>query len=156
MPDSTTSYFNSLRVRNAPLLSINLPSHLQNLTIRALIRFYCDSDPYESCESFLPAAIQILKAAPPLHRVTLEIEVDLTDGDPAIFDDVDLSPLSALADSPRSFRCIDLHFNCDWDFTHTELVSLLANERGLAELMEQGVLVVHLNDTFQHSHFGSL
>lgn len=146
MLDSTTSYYNSSRIQNAPL-SIRLPSHLQNLTIRALIRFYCDDDdPYERCESFLSAAIEILKTAPPLHCITLEVNVDLTDADHAIFDDVDLSPLMSLADSPRSFHRIDLHFNFDWDFTRTKLVSLLANVRGLTELMEEGVLVVHLNE----------
>jgi hypothetical protein len=142
MPVSTT-YFNSIITQNVPV-SINLPPHLQNLTIRALIRFYCD-DPYERCESFLSAAIEILKTAPSLCRITLEINIDFTDAEP-VFDDVDLSPLTALADSPGSFRHIDLHFNSDWDFTLTELVSLLANYTGLAELMEQGVLVIHLDE----------
>ena len=148
MPDSTTSYYNSSIIQNLPL-PINLPSHLSNLTIRAPIIFFCDSDdtdPYERYESFLSPAIEIFKTAPSLCRITLEINVDLTNADPAVFDDVDLSPLTALADSPGSFRRIDLHFNLDWDFTLTELVSLLANYTGLAELMEQGVLVIHLNE----------
>jgi len=149
LPDSTTSYFNSSIIQNGLPLSINLPSHLSNLTIRALIRFFPDSDdtvPYEYYVSFLPAAIEIFKAAPSLCRITLEINVDLTDADPAVFDDVDLSPLTALADSPGAFRRIDLHFNFGWDYTLTELVSLLANYTGLAELMEQGMLVIHLNE----------
>ena len=146
MLDSTTSYFNSSRIPGAPL-SIHFPSHLQNLIIRALIRFYYDDDnPYERYESFLSAAIEILKTAPPLPRITLEINVDLADADRAMFDDVDLSSLISLADSPGFFRRIDLHFNFDWDFTRTKLVSLLTNVRGLTELMEQGVLVVHLNE----------
>jgi len=149
LPDSTTSFFNSSIIQNGLPLSINLPSHLSNLTIRALIRFFPDSndtDPYERCESFLSAAIEVFKAAPSLCRITLEINVDLTDADPTVFDDVDLSPLTALADSPGSFRRIDLHFNLGWDYTLTELVSLLANYTGLAELMDQGVLVIHLNE----------
>ena len=149
MPDSTTSYFNSSIIQNGLPLSINLPSHLSNLTIRALIRFFPDSDdidPYEYYISFLSAAIEIFKAAPSLCRITLEINVDLADADPDMFDDVDLSPLTALADSPGSSRRIDLQFNLDWDFRLTKLVSLLANYTGLAELMEQGVLVIHLNE----------
>ena len=148
MPDGTTIYFNSSTNQNAPL-SINLPPHLSNLTIRALIRFFPDCDdsyPYRNYESFLSAAIEIFKTAPSLCRITLEINVDLTDANPAMFDDVDLSPLTALADSPGSSRRIDLHFNLNWDFTLTELVSLLANYTGLAGLMEQGVLVIHLNE----------
>jgi len=146
LPDSTTRYFNSSTNQNAPL-SINLPPHLSNLTIRALIRFFPDSDdidPYEYYISFLSAAIEIFKAAPSLCRITLEINVDLADADPDMFDDVDLSPLTALADSLGSSRRIDLHFNLD--YTLTKLVSLLANYTGLAELMEQGVLVIHLNE----------
>jgi len=151
LPDSTTSYFNSSIFQNNPL-SINLPPHLSNLTIRALIRFFPDGGdtvPYEYYVSFLPAAIEVFKAAPSLCRITLEINVHPTDANPTAFDDGDLSPLSpltALADSPGSSRRIDLHFNLGCDFTLTKLVSLLANYTGLAELMEQGVLVIHLNE----------
>jgi len=152
LPDSTRTYFISSIIQNGLPLSINLPPHLSNLTIRALIRIFPDSDdtvPYEYCVSFLPAAIEIFKAAPSLCRITLEINVYPTYPNPTAFDDVDLSPLSpltALADSPGSSRRIDLHFNLGWDYTLTELVSLLANYTGLAELMEQDVLVIHLNE----------
>jgi hypothetical protein len=144
MPDSTTYHFNSPIISPSAPLSINLPPHLQNLTIRALIRLHSrDDDDYAS---FLPAAIQILKTAHSLHRITLEIDVDLPGGDRAIFDVIDLSPLTDLAESPPSSHRIDLHFKFDWHFMRTKLISRLANDLGLAELMEQGVLVVHLNE----------
>ena len=144
MPDGKKNFFNSPGGcwDHGPL-SIKLPPHLQNLTIRALIiRYSINNDHYLS---FLPAAIEILKSASSLHSITLEIKVSFMHGDYDVFDDIDLSSLTDLADS-MSFRRIDLHFNLNWDPIRTKLISRLANDLGLGELMEQGVLVVHLNE----------
>ena len=147
MSDSTVCYLSyPSSDSNHARLSINLPPHLRNLIIRASIIYYSsDDDGFDYYQSFLPTAIEILKSATSLHCITLEVNVDFSDGDCAVFDDIDLSSLTDLADS-MSFRRIDLHFNFDRDFEPSNLTSRLANDLGLAELMEQGVLVVHLNE----------
>ena len=145
MPDSKKCYFNSPGGGwdHGPL-SIKLPPHLQNLTIRAsIIRCYSKNDDHYL--SFLSAAIETLKSASSLHSITLEINLKISDGGWAIFDHIDLSSLTDLADS-MSFRRIDLHFNFDGDSEPSEPISRLVNDLGLTELMEQGVLVVHLNE----------
>ena len=149
MPDCTVYHFHSPSGSNSNgPLSINLPPHLQNLIVRALIRYYpSDNDNDNDNDfylSFLPAAVDILKASTSLHcTVTLEIKVDFANSDYTI-SDIDLSSLTDLAGS-MSIRRIDLHFNF-WGLERTKLISLLADDLGLAELMEQGVLVVHLNE----------
>lgn len=148
-------------------MSINLSSlpHLQHLTIRAAIFFFRGDtcDVYENCITFLPAAVQILKTASSLQQLTVEINVDLSSGfedtshcgEHATIDDVDLSPLTALTELPASFHHIDLHFNFDWNITHAEIVSLLADFGGLTKLIEQGVLVIHMDNAPTFLDMGS-
>jgi len=141
--------------RDIPIPRVKLSSllHLQHLTIRTTIYFYRGDvyDYYESCNTFLPAAMEILKTASSLQQLSIEINLDLSSGyrnfyDSATIDDVDFSPLTYLAESPASIRHIDIYFNFESrKFTHAKIVSLLAKYGGLMELIERGVLVIHMD-----------
>jgi hypothetical protein len=120
-------------------IPINLSSlpRLQDLTIRADI---CEDDeePYYFF-SFLPAAVKVLKTACSLQHLTIEIRVGLR----IDLDQVDFSPLMALAEYSPSLRPIDLYIHSDQVITYTEIVSLLAGYGGLVNLIQEGTLVIH-------------
>jgi len=135
-----------------PRVNLSSLSHLQHLTIRAVI-YFSRGDYYNICVTFLPAAMEILNTVSSLQQLTIEINVNISSGyrspyDFATIDDVDLSPLTGLtplAENPVSIRHIDLYFNFeDEKFPQTKIVSLLAMYGGLKGLIKRGVLVVHM------------
>jgi hypothetical protein len=130
------------------LLPIDLSSfpHLQQLTIRVNVFFEHDGINMYMF-SFLPAALEIIKTASSLQRLTIEIFI--TDLFVGPLDDVDFSPLSDLVKSAGSYREIDLYiYSSTFSISRDNVLSLLANwdfDGGLIKLIEQGVVVVHLD-----------
>jgi hypothetical protein len=94
----------------------------------------------ELCTSCLPSAVEILKTAPSLEYLTIEICVD-----DRVWHGIDFSSLTVLAES-SAFRYIDLYIEM-MGITQTQIVSTLARYEGLEKLIERGVLVVHAEDT---------
>ena len=92
----------------------------------------------EYCQTQLPSAVQILTTASSLEHLTIKIRVHNR-----VHRKIDCSPLTVLQES-SAFRHIDLYIT---DVTHTEMVSELARYEGLKKLMEQGVLVIHAEET---------
>ncbi len=149
IPDATT-YNRDIREveRDGSPISINLSSlrHLQHLTIRSDI-FFDDGDDYDplnNCLSYLPAVIEIVKTASSLQLLSIEICVDFKSGFGSLYE-IDFSPLTALEESCASFHHIDLSILSNgWRIiTLSEIVSLLADCRGLMKLIDQGTLVIH-------------
>jgi hypothetical protein len=91
--------------------------------------------PEEYCLSGLPSAVEILKTASSLQHLTIDISID----DDIVWDKIDFSPLTVLAESFASFRHIDLY--------NVQIVSRLSRYQGLKKLIEQGVLVIHAEET---------
>ena len=134
-------------VYNPPTLAINLLSlpHLQQLTIRGDVYHIESHDPdfpeYYTHISRLPAIIAIFKAAPSLQHLTIDISVDL---EPKFLSDVTLPFFAALAESSASFHHIDLYIRG----LTTEMIVPLLGEYGTATaLIDQGVLVIHMDET---------
>jgi hypothetical protein len=133
------------------ILPNNLPPlpHLRHLTVRAHVYFDSEPpDPVRYCFSFLPAAVEIIKMAssPALRHVTFDIDIDVSYGS---LDEIDFSPLTALAECSNPSPQIDLYIYSKWphlSFAHTTILSLLADDEDLMELIEQGVLVIHAHE----------
>ena len=141
-PDATTyDFVNGWVVEHGSPISINLSSlrHLQHLTIYSHIYFY---EYLNICISPLPALIEMLKTAPSLRHVNIDLYVDLPPDTHANFDAIDFSPLTALAESCPPFH-IDLYIWANsWDFG-----CLLEVYQGLLKLTDQGTLIIHEDDT---------
>jgi hypothetical protein len=97
--------------------------------------------------TYLPSAVEIIETASTLHQLTIEIYVDPFGAD---LEKIDLRPLRALTASSVCIPHIDLYIytGSPWcPVTRTITDSLLAMHTGLIKLVEQGVLVVHPEET---------
>jgi hypothetical protein len=134
-------------VRHGSPTSIDLSSfrRLQCLTIRTKV-FFEGNRFYH--ESLLPAVIEIIKTASSVQHLNIEIYVEhwrSTAGH--LLDEIDLSLLAALA--ALTFHHIDLYIRpiLGIPITLSTILSLLADNKGLMKLIDQGRLVIHPEET---------
>ena len=123
-----------------PLINLSSLPHLQHLTIRVDVCHDFQGYVEKFCVSSLPSAVEILKTASSLQHLTIGICLEAH----SFWAKLDFAPLKALAKSPASFHHIDLYVR---DITHTRIVSKLSRYKGLKKLIEQGVLIIHAEET---------
>ena len=125
-----------------PLINLSSLRHLQHVTIRAAV--YYEEQVGDAREhyfiSYLPTIVKIFKTAPLLQHLTIDIKVDL----PTEFlSKVKFPVFTALANSSASFHHVDLYIR---GISDTEIVSLLGEYGCVSALIEQGVLVIHMDE----------
>jgi len=153
-PDGTCYYINSGRVLDAntppePLINLSSLRCLQHLTLRAWTYRDFDDDladedrpgyPQEFCVSCLPTAAKILKtASSSLQHLTIEILI--MNG--SVWHKIDFSPLTMLAEASSPFHHIDLYTRVPF----VKIYSKLARYEGLKKLIEEGILIIHAEQT---------
>src|SRR5260221_9623817 len=138
-------------------MSLSSLSHLRHLTIHTEIFFEYKEDEYThrsdstiiTINTFFQYICKILKTAPKsLEQLTIEVFVDLSILDVTL-EYVDLSLLRFLMEPSICYRHLDLYMytglpRCP--ATHAVMRSSL-KEQGLIKLVEQGVLVLHPEET---------
>jgi len=125
-------------------------SHLRNLTIHTEIFFQygeddTDSDDEIFISNFFRYTCKILKTAPSLEQLTIEVFVDLSHFGSRL-ESVDLSLLGLLIEPSICFHHLDIYMytgSPHIPVTHAQMRSSLKEQEGLLKLIEQGVLVLH-------------
>lgn len=147
IPDQKIFSVNTGQVNdaNAPV-SIDLSSlpRLRHLTIRANL-FLLQTDEFGSCSSSLATAVDILKTVSSLQRLTFEIA--LHNIKESVFE-ADFANFVSLLKSSLTVHRIDLYvYFTSWrSFDYLEVVAFLMNNRGIVDLAERGVLVLHAQE----------
>ena len=116
-------------------------SHLHHLTIRADVYQMQSAD---CCVSTLAAAVDVLETISSLHRLTLEIVLDLVNE--TLFK-VDFARFLALLESSLTVHHIDLYVYWYGTSDHQKVVDLLADYHVMVDLAKRGVLVLHAQET---------
>ena len=153
--DKTTYYLDTGKLVSysetppIPLINISSLPLLQHITLRVAVYYgnalasdsnseYSDYDNAEFCISCLPSAVEILKTASSLQRVTIAFINDHI----RVWHGIDFSSLAALAES-ASFHHVD--FYC-LSVTHSGILSVLTHYESLKKWIENGVLVIHSDE----------
>ena len=130
----------SKRWQRRPKLDLSILPCLQHLTVH--VEVYLDVD--KNSISSLPASVQICKTASQLQHLTFDIRIDSYH---ASLSDIYWSPLVDLATLSASIVHIDLYIRfTKGGFSRADVVSALAEIQVLKELIEQGVLVIHVDE----------
>jgi len=124
-------------------------SRLRNLTIHTEVFFEAEEDESRiTRHTFYDYAFKILETAPSLGQLTIEVFLDLTTyGSGLISADLSLEKLTKL---PIRFDHLDIYMYTGiphLPVTHTFMRSLLEGQEGIIKLIEQGVLVLHPEET---------
>ena len=128
-----------------PFTILSSLPHLQHLIIRGFVyrAFSDDLDAYYGDGWFVSCfrvVADILKNAPPLQRLTINIDIDLQDGQLGQFH---FPIFKALMEYSSSFRHIELYI---LGISESDIVPLFGEYGGVTALIEQGVLDIHMDE----------
>ena len=137
---------------SSDLVDLSSLPRLRHLTIQIYFEWHNSGETMRT--TYLGTAIKILKTASSLKQVQLTICIEIyvdpfeSDANWEQIDDIDFSPLTFLTESLVCFPHVDLYiYTAKLRFTYAKMDSLLAKYEGLVKLIEQGVLVIHPDET---------
>ncbi len=116
--------------------------HLQHLTIRGFV-YRVSSGNHDGVGWFVScfrAVVDILKNAPPLQRLTIDIDVDLQIEQLGQFH---FPIFKALTEYSSSFRHIELYIR---NISERDIVPLFGEYGGVTALIERDILVIYMNE----------